>query len=199
MVDRLRWKPVFRAYKCGSSEEVLCLILWSQDGWSSFQLALHLITFIDILDHCQPIEPHMVCYSIFFSITLLIISTLELGPFVVQLCFTRKVSRVWTCRLIFPLLAIITLPPCLLHSIIFTFSSQSWLLSLVAIFHISFTWNDNSSHLGAKRAVISLISFHHSALIQRFQLKRLSHGIGFHMFINELREFIHSLQFLIRV
>ena len=94
MVDRLRWKPVFRAYKCGSSEEVLCLILWSQDGWSSFQLALHLITFIDILDHCQPIEPHMVCYSIFFSITLLIISTLELGPFVVQLCFTRKVSRV---------------------------------------------------------------------------------------------------------
>ena len=25
MVDRLRWKPIFRAYQCGSAEEVLCL------------------------------------------------------------------------------------------------------------------------------------------------------------------------------
>nr|CAN75752.1 hypothetical protein VITISV_030813 [Vitis vinifera] len=52
MVDRLRWKPIFKAYQCGSAKEVLCLRPWSQDGWPSFRLALHLITFIDILNHC---------------------------------------------------------------------------------------------------------------------------------------------------
>ena len=51
-VNRLRWKPVFRAYQCGSAEEILRLRLWSQDGWPLFRLALHLIAFIDILDHC---------------------------------------------------------------------------------------------------------------------------------------------------
>ena len=93
MVDRLRWKPDFRAYQCGSTEEVLCLRLWLQDGWPSFQLALHLITFIDILDCSQPIETHEVCYNLFFSIAMLIISIPGLGPFDVQLCFARKVSR----------------------------------------------------------------------------------------------------------
>ena len=52
MVDRLRWKPIFRAYQCGSAEEVLHLRPWSQDGWQSFQLALHFITFIYILGRC---------------------------------------------------------------------------------------------------------------------------------------------------
>ena len=33
MVDRLRWKPIFKAYQCGSAKEVLCLRPWSQDGW----------------------------------------------------------------------------------------------------------------------------------------------------------------------
>ena len=65
MVDRLRWKPVFRAYQCGSTEEVLHLRPWLQDRWPSFRLALHFITPIYILDCCQPIEPHVVCYSLF--------------------------------------------------------------------------------------------------------------------------------------
>ena len=52
MVDRLRWKLVFRADQCGLAEEVLRLRLWSQDEWPSYQLSLYLITFIDILDRC---------------------------------------------------------------------------------------------------------------------------------------------------
>ena len=52
MVDRLRWKLVFRADQCGLAKEVLRLRLWSQDEWSSYQLSLYLITFIDILDRC---------------------------------------------------------------------------------------------------------------------------------------------------
>ena len=52
MVDRLTWKPIFRAYQCGLAKEVLRLRLWSQDGWPSFRLAIHHTTFIDILDRC---------------------------------------------------------------------------------------------------------------------------------------------------
>ena len=46
MVDRLRWKPIFRAYQRGSTKEVLCLRPWSQDGWPSFRLASYFITSI---------------------------------------------------------------------------------------------------------------------------------------------------------
>ena len=44
MVDGLRWKPILIANQCGSTEKVLRLRPWSQDGWPSFQLAIHLIT-----------------------------------------------------------------------------------------------------------------------------------------------------------
>ena len=107
--------------------------------------------------------------------------------------------ELWIYNFIFIILATITLSPCLLHFIIFTFLLQFLFLSLVATFHISFTQNDDSSHINAYRIVIPLPSFHHLALIKRFQLERLSHGMGFHMFISDLREFIHSLQFLIGV
>ena len=76
-----------------------------------------------------------------------------------------KSHELWTYRLIFLILAIITSSPCPLHSIIFIFSSQSWILSLVATFHIFFTWNDDSSHIDTYRVVVPLPSFHHLALI----------------------------------
>ena len=52
MVDGLRWKPILRANQCGSTEKVLRLRLWLQDGWTSFRLAIYLIT----------------CYSHFFTV-----------------------------------------------------------------------------------------------------------------------------------
>ena len=61
--------------------------------------------------------------------------------------FLGKSHELWTYTLIILILAIFTSSPYLLYSIIFTFSSQSWFLSLVATFHILVTWNDDSSHI----------------------------------------------------
>ena len=52
MVDGFRWKPILRANQCGSTEKVLRLRPWSQDGWPSFRLVIYLIT----------------CYSHFFTV-----------------------------------------------------------------------------------------------------------------------------------
>ena len=140
-------------------------------------------------------------YVIAFSFLQICSSFLHLdwGPLMYSYVLLGKSHKLWTYRLIFLIFAIIISPLHLLHSIIFTFSFQSSLLSSIATFHIFFTWNDDSSHIDAYRVVVPLHSFHHLALIRRFQLERLSHRIKFHVFINNLREFIHSLQFLIGV
>ena len=141
----------------------------------------------------------LVWYAIAFSFLQPYLSFLYPGQGILMYSYTLlgKSHELQTYRLIFLILAIITSPPCLLHSIIFTFSSQSWFLSLVAIFHILFTWNDDSSHIDAQRVVTPLPSFHHLTLIRNFSLKGCLMGWGFHVFISDLREFIHSLQFLI--
>ena len=182
MVDQLRWKPVFIAYQCGSVEEVLRLRLWSHDGWRSFRLALHLITFIAS-------SLSLMWYVISFSFLQPYLSFLHpsWGPLMYSFALLAKSHELWTYRLIFFVLVIITSSLCLLHSIIFTFSSLSGLSLLVVTLYILFTWNVDSSHINAQSVIISPLSFHHLALIQRFQLESLSHGMEFHVFVSNLR------------
>ena len=120
-------------------------------------------------------------YAIAFSFLQPCLSFLHpgWGPLMYSYALLGKSHELWTYRLIFFIFAIITSSPYLLRSIIFTVSSQSWLLPLVVTFHISFTWNDDFSYTNAQRAVISLPSSHHLALIQRFQFERLSPRMGF--------------------
>ena len=120
-------------------------------------------------------------YVIAFSFLQICSSCLHLdwGPLMYSYVLLGKSHKLWTYRLIFFIFAIITSSPYLLRSIIFTVSSQSQLLPLVVTFHIFFTWNDDFSYTNAQRAVISLPSSHHLALIQRFQFERLSPRMGF--------------------
>ena len=53
MVDGRRWKPILKANQRGSTEKVLRLRPWLQDGWPSFRLVIYLTT----------------CCSHFFTIT----------------------------------------------------------------------------------------------------------------------------------
>ena len=117
------------------------------------------------------------------------------GPFMYSHALLGKSYKLQTYRLIFLTFSITTSPPCLLCSTIFIFSSLSQLSLLVVTLHILFIGNVDSSHIDAYRVVVSLSSFHHVALIRRLQLERLSHGIGFRVFISDLREFIHSFFF----
>ena len=129
-------------------------------------------------------------YAIAFSFLQLCLSFLHPGQGTLMYSYALlgKYHELWTYRLIFLTFSIITSPPCLLCSTIFTFSSLSWLSLLVVTLHILFTWNVDSSHIDAYKVVVSLSSFHHLALIWRLQLERLSHGIGFRVFISDLRE-----------
>ena len=121
------------------------------------------------------------------------------GPLMYSYALLGESHELWTCRLIFLIFSIITSPPCLLHSTIFTFSSVSQLSLRVVTLHIFFTWNVDSSHINVQKVVVSPFSFHHLTLTRRFQLEGLSHGMQFHVFISNLGEFIHSFQFLIEV
>ena len=128
-------------------------------------------------------------YAIAFSFMQPCLSFLYPGwdPLLYSFALLAKSHELWTYRLIFLILDIITSLPCLLHSVIFTFSSLSWLSLLVRTLHILFTWNVDFSHIGAQRVVVSPLSFHHLTLIQRLQLESLFHGIGFHVFVSNLR------------
>ena len=72
--------------------------------------------------------------------------------------------------LIHPICSILLSPH--VHSLSYLYH---YLLHLI----YSLPWVDDSSRLSAKRAVISLYSFHNLTLIQRFWFERLSHGIRF--------------------
>ena len=71
MVDGLRWKPILRANQCGSTEKVLRLRPWSQDGWPSFRLAIYLITcYSHFFTVASPLSLTRVSWPIFFSYSL---------------------------------------------------------------------------------------------------------------------------------
>ena len=68
MVDGLRWKSILIANQCGSTEKVLCLRPWSQDGWPSFRLAIYLITcYSHFFTVASPLSLTRVFWPIFFS------------------------------------------------------------------------------------------------------------------------------------
>ena len=86
MVDGIRWKPILRANQCGSTEKVLRLGPWSQDGWPSFRLAIYLITcyslfFFFFFTVASPLSLTHTFWPIFSLIALLTFSYLEYGPF----------------------------------------------------------------------------------------------------------------------
>ena len=80
MVDGLRWKPILKANQHRSSEKVLRLRPWSQDGWPSFWLAIYLITcYSHFFYCCYPIEPHVRILAHFFSYSPTYLFILEIG------------------------------------------------------------------------------------------------------------------------
>ena len=94
MVDGFRWKPILRANQCGSAKEVLCLRLWSQDGWPSFRLAITLLFLCDTQSVASPLSLACALQS-FFLIALLTFSHRDRGP-LVYACIVWEFHEPWT-------------------------------------------------------------------------------------------------------
>ena len=133
-------------------------------------------------DRCQLIEPHMVCYNLFFLIVLLTISTLGLSHLMYRYAFLERLHELWTYRPIFFILSIITSSPRSItfhhfHLVIlfFAFVIACFILFILyflllglVILHILMHKNSHITYITPSMT-----------LTQRFQFERLPHGWDF--------------------